>query len=88
MAIVQWKKLNWIKTPSPWQQAQVWRAKRQAMAEAYRANGSNFMSGVVGAQSASFAGSVTVTTQLALTRIQAEAQAKAQAAAKAVNRTI
>ena len=88
MAIVQWKKMNWFRSPSPWQEAQTWSAKRRAMAQAYQANGANFMSGVVAAQTNSVAGSVTVTTQMALGRIQAEAQAKAQAAAKAFNFTI
>jgi hypothetical protein len=85
MAIVQWKKMNWFRTPSPWQQAEARRAKRKAAVEQFQSQNESFLSGVAGAQSNQVSGSATIATQLAIARIQAQAKAKSEALAKSVN---
>jgi len=76
---VQWKKMYWLPTPSAWDMAQSWRAKRQAAADQFDSQTSDFMNGVAQAQSNQLTGFVNNTAGLLQTRLSAEAKAKVQA---------
>jgi hypothetical protein len=78
------KKFSWLPSPSPWQQAQAWRAKRRAMIEDFQNQTANLTAGFSAAMSNQITGTGQVVTQTAIARLQAAAKAKAAAL---VNRT-
>jgi hypothetical protein len=91
MRSIQWSKPSWVKTPTAWQQAQLWRQKRQLAFEQFQNTTDSFVAGVATAQADEISGSTNIAIQLAVTRIQAAGKAKVeqlqkQLAASRVNR--
>jgi hypothetical protein len=76
MPAIQAKRMNWIRTPSPWETAQAWRLKRRAAAEQFQNQVDAFVNGVAVAQYDLISGTATISAQMALTRIAEQTQAK------------
>jgi len=70
------KKFNWLPQASAWQEAQAWRDKRRAAVESFQSNIDAFSSGVGTAMSNQNDGQVQLTTQIVMSRLQAQAKAK------------
>jgi hypothetical protein len=78
MAAIQSKKFYWIGKRSAWQEAQIWREKRRAMAEAFQSNSTALANSLGAAQANQIAGFANNAIQAGVTRIQAAAKAKAK----------
>jgi hypothetical protein len=76
MPAIQAKRMNWIRTPSPWETARAWQLKRRAAAEQFQNQMDAFVNGVAVAQYDLISGSATISAQMALTRIAEQTQAK------------
>jgi len=73
---VSTKKFNWLPQPSAWQQQENWRAKRQAMTQDFLSKNDAFASGFGTAMANQISGQATLTTQIVMNRLQAQAKAK------------
>ncbi len=87
MPNVQWRKLNWVSRPAAWQEAQAWRAKRREQADYFKSQSTEALNGIATAQTNQIAGAVTITMQIAVDRVQAQAKAKVAALVKGLNKT-
>jgi len=76
MASIPTKKFNWVRSPSPWQQAQAWREKRRAMVEQFQNNAAILSNGFFTAQQDKIFGSASLAAEAAGNRIQAKIKAK------------
>jgi hypothetical protein len=76
MSAIQAKKFNWIRTPTAWQEARAWRARRVAALEQFQRSSEIFLSGLAVAQSDLITGAANLATRKALARIAAETKAK------------
>jgi hypothetical protein len=83
MPNVQWRKLNWVSRPA----AQAWRAKRREQADYFESQSTEALNGIATAQTNQIAGAVTITMQIAVDRVQAQAKAKVAALVKGLNKT-
>src|SRR5262245_47145751 len=70
------RKFNWLPRPSAWQQSQAWREKRQAMIQDFQSKTDAFSSGFGAAMSNQISGQAQLTTQIVMSRLQAQAKAK------------
>jgi hypothetical protein len=76
MPAIQSKKFYWLGKRSAWQEAQIWREKRRAMAEQFQSNSTALANSYVSAQANLGSGTVTIAIEVATARIQAAAKAK------------
>jgi hypothetical protein len=70
------KKFNWLPQPSAWQAQENWRAKRRAMLDSFQSGSDAFASGFGNAMANQISGQATLTTQIVMGRLQAQAKAK------------
>ncbi|HKA70680.1 MAG TPA: hypothetical protein VKE26_02690 [Xanthobacteraceae bacterium] len=70
------KKFNWLPQPSAWQQSQAWREKRQAMIQDFQSKTDAFASAFGTAMANQIDGQAQLTTQIVMSRLQAQAKAK------------
>jgi hypothetical protein len=76
MRSIYTKKFSWLRTPTAWQQSQIWRERRQAMNAKFFQKSNNFIAGLAVAQADQISGTAQIVSQMAVARIQAEAKAK------------
>jgi hypothetical protein len=86
---IETKHFYWLSTPTAWQQAEAWRARRQAMAQDFMNTSDLINASFANAAGDRIAGSAKLAAQAAVARIKAAAKAKLdQAAAVKIDKTV
>ena len=76
MTSIEPKRFNWLPTPSAWEEAQVWRERRRAMADQFESQATTFTSSFVTTLTNQINGYANLAAKAALSRIKAAAKAK------------
>jgi hypothetical protein len=64
------RKFNWLKQPSPWQNAQAWRRQRSTMVKQYLSAGEGVSSALANAQTSQSSGMANLAAQAAIKRLK------------------
>jgi hypothetical protein len=75
MTFIESKKLNWLQTPSAWEEAQAWRERRRAMMDQFQGDADLVLSSFSDAFSNQITESSKIATQAALKRLQGATKA-------------
>jgi hypothetical protein len=85
MATIQTRKMNWIRTPTAWEQNVAWKEKRAAAREKFEAQATAFVNGLSTAWSNQITGAGTIAIQAATDRVNAAYTAKQAELKKSLN---
>ena len=85
---VESKKMNWLRSRSPWEEAEAWREHRRAMSDQFQAESDAALTGFSNAVSNQISGIATIATQMAATRLQKAAKAKQDEMAAQLQKTL
>jgi hypothetical protein len=79
------KKMNWLRSPSAWEDAQAWRERRQASRDKFEAAASQASNGLFGAAVSQTQGLATLAAQIANQRVSESARQKLSAVTNSLN---
>lgn len=73
MASIQFKRFNWLRRPTAWEQAQAWRSSRRAMAEKFQTGATLASNGFLTASVNQIQGMALLAAQAAMKQVQGSA---------------